>query len=146
MVKYMSESMSLMSIPGLSATNPEGVVSGIITASLKGVKVYLTSAALNKLKPYFDKLGVKVREATVNLRTADNFILLTLEGIRLRIEVHEGDRIVTRNFKLDKFISALERYIEKRKGASEGVKLYELLISEELKEKLLKLKEEGGES
>lgn len=136
-----------MSIPGLSASSPEAMINGIITASMRGVKVYLTSSALNKLKPYFDKLGVKVREATVNLQTTNNFILMTLEGIRLRVEIHDGERIVTRNFKVDKFISALERYIEKRRGASEGVKLYELLISEELKEKLMKLKEKesGGE-
>ena len=138
----MSESLSLSAIPGLMSTNPEAVVNGIINASLKGIKVYLTAAALEKLKPYFDKLGVKVREATVNLESG-NYILLALEGVRLRVEVHENGKVHTRNFRIDVFISALERYIEKRRGAKEGVKLYELLISEDLKEKLMKLKGEG---
>jgi hypothetical protein len=140
-VREMSESVSLLSIPGLTSTNPEGVINGIITATLKGVKVYLTASALAKLKPYFDKLGVKVREATVNLES-ENYILLSLEGARIKVEIHDNGKVHSRSFRTDVFISALERYIEKRKGANEGVKLYELLISEDLKEKLMKLKGE----
>lgn len=137
----MSENLTLMAIPGLASTNPESVVNGIITASMKGAKVFLTADALAKLKTYFDKLGINVKEAEANLESED-YILLAVDGARLRVEIHENGRVSIKNFKLDVFISALERYIEKRKGAKEETKLYELLISEDLKEKLMKLKEE----
>jgi len=137
----MSETISLASIPGLMSSNPEAVLNGIIEAALKGIKVYLTSYTVDKLKTYFDKLGIEVKEA--RNPESDSYILLALEGAKLRVEIHENGKITSsKNFKLEVFISALENYIEKRKGSSEGTRLYEFKISKELLERL---KGEGEE-
>ncbi len=134
----MSENVNLMSIPGIMSTNPNAVINAIVNASLKGFKVYLTSEAYDMFKDYFNKLGIQVRE-TSNIDD-DAYILITVTQEHVKVEIMEGGRTHIRNFKIDIFISALERYIEKRRGASEETKLYELMVSEDLREKLLKIK------
>jgi len=139
----VGESLSLSSISGLMSTNPEALVGGIVNAALMGFKVYVNAGALERLKPYFDELGIEAREVPGGVIMEASYILISLEGQSVVVKVVDGGKEHTRTFRLEKIVAALESYIEKRRGAKERPKLYELLVSEDLKRKLSKLG--GGE-
>ena len=140
----MGESLALSAIPGLMSASPEEFIAGMLRAALMGYKVYMTAGAVEKLKPYLDELGIEVREVSGEIRE-DNYILIVLEGIKIRAVIREGDKEYVRVFQTNAFIKALESFIEKRRGAKEGVRLYELIISKELRDYLLRERRPRGE-
>jgi len=135
--------VSLAQIPGLASTSPHEFVEGLIAAAMKGVKIYLTSAAYSRLKAYFDEVGIRVKEADV--REDDNFIIIKLDKFRITVELHEGGTVETRTFSLSAFVKALKDYTEKRRGTKGASKVYELIVPEELRE-ILSSNIEDGES
>jgi len=134
----VGESLSLFAIHGLMSTNPEAVVGGIVSAALMGFKVYVTAAAAEKLGPYFEELGIELREVPGGAIAEDSYILISLDGQTVTVKVVDGGREHARSFRLEKFTAALEAYIEKKRGAKEKPKLFEFVVPEELKRRLYK--------
>jgi len=127
----LGELLALSAVPGLMSGSPEDFIAGVLRAALMGYKVYMTAGAVERFKPYLDALGIEVREVAGEIRD-DAYILIALEGIRVRAVIRESDREHVRAFHISAFIKAMESFIEKRRGAKEGPRLYELVISREL--------------
>jgi len=111
------------------------LLTAIIFAAAKGIKVYITATAYARLKPLFDKLGIPVREVG---KIADpSYVLIKVSSDKVKIIVYDNNtKIVVRTTSLSTFEKTLTEIIEKAKGRPTDVssgKYYELVLSEVLK-------------
>jgi len=131
-------SLSIMQIaPSIVQTQSiHELLTAIIFAAAKGVKIYVTAEAYARLKPLFDKLGIPVKE--VGKITDSSYVLIKISSDKVKIIVYDNNaKILVRTTSLSNFEKTLTEIIEKAKGkptdASSSGKYYELALSEVLK-------------
>jgi len=138
-------SMSLLNIPGIMSGNPDAFVNALFMAAARGVRIFISAAALEKLRSVLDELGVKYVRADT-LPSKGSYIFIDAKDSddesRIYIAIHDNNTVRTRTFKLSVFIAALKRMKQKLNISSPAeTTTYELLLPEDIKNKLLQLGE-----
>lgn len=130
---------ALSQIPGITSNEPTAIVSAIVTAAAKGIRILLTAGAYERLKGVFEKLGVEIKELSGPI-PYDSYILIQAKGTVVQIDVYDNSKLINSvRMHISKFEAALNEIIEKQKGDKEDVKVFEVVFSERLRDVISKM-------
>lgn len=132
----MSSELVISNISDLMTQDLSSLVRGILIASARGIKVYMTKDVYKALSDTLNELGITAREVNEEIKEQNYILIKDAGGIKIKIEIYENGKIVnsvtTTSQKLEK---ALREYLAISKGASskgDQPQLYELILPEDL--------------
>lgn len=133
----MSSELTISNISDLMTQDLSSLIKGMMIASSRGIKIYMTKSVYKLLSETLKELGITAREVNEEIKEQNYILIKDVGGVKIKIDIYENGKIVnsitTSSQRLEK---TLRDYLAVSKGASNDNSqpaIYEIILPKDLK-------------